>query len=328
MASQQKKPLRLLNPFRWDRNAPHDAEAEDKKPTLKRFFVLLFRHFWKLIPLNLLMLPMVLPFLLIFLIFISAKQTPTETEPVFSVLFGIERLSGSPQSALLLDLFGSQTGIPVYRPATYVLIGICALFLIVTFGWQNVGATYVLRGLVRGDAVFVLSDYFYAIKKNLKKGFFLGLLDLLVLVLLFFDVQYFSGISGSFWLDFMFFTVCAVAIIYFFMRFYLYLLEVTFELSIGKIFKNALIFTALGIKRNLMAFLGIAILTAIDVGLIALFFPLNIPIPIILPFFYFLSFTAFTSAYAAYPVIDKYMIAPYPKKQEATEENDDSGNGE
>ena len=124
----------------------------------------------------------------------------------------------------------------------------------------------------------------------------------------------------------MFFTVCAVAIIYFFMRFYLYLLEVTFELSIGKIFKNALIFTALGIKRNLMAALGIALLTAIDVGLIAIFFPLNIPIPLILPFFYYISFTAFTSAYAAYPVIDKYMIAPY-QKQEATE-NTDSGEAE
>ena len=326
MANQQKKPLRLLNPFRWDKSAKRDAEADDTKPTLKRFFVLLYRRFWKLISLNLLMIPMVLPFLLIAILLISAKQTPTETEPVFSVLFGVERLSGSPQSALLIDLFGSQTGIPVYKPVTYIFIGICVLFLIVTFGWQNVGATYVLRGLVRGDAVFVLSDYFYAIKKNLKKGFFLGLLDLVILALLFFDIQYFSGVSGSFLLDFMFFTVCAVAIIYFFMRFYLYLLEVTFELSIGKIFKNALIFTALGVKRNLMAFLGIALLTAIDLGLIALFFPLNIPIPIILPFFYYISFTSFTSAYAAYPVIDKYMIAPY-QKQEATEEIDE-GSGE
>ena len=327
MASNKRQPLRLINPFRWDKNAAKDAEAEDKKPTLKRFFVLLYRRFWKLISLNLLMIPMVLPFLLIFILFISAKQTPTETEPVFSILFGIDRIAGSAHSALLLDLFGSQTGIPVYGIKTYLLIGLCALFLIVTFGWQNIGATYVLRGLVRGDAVFVFSDYFYAIKKNLKKGFLLGLLDLVILTLLFFDIQYFSGVSGSFLLDFMFFTVCAVAIVYFFMRFYLYLLEVTFELSIGKILKNALIFTALGIKRNLLAFLGIALLTAIDLGLIALFFPLNIPIPIILPFFYYVSFTAFTSAYAAYPVIDKYMIAPY-HKQEATEDNTESGEAE
>lgn len=320
MATQKRKPLRLLNPFRWDKDAKKDALAEDTKPTLKRFFVLLYRKFWKLISLNLMMLPMVLPFLFIFIIFISAKQTPTETEPAFSVLFGIHRISATPLSSLLVDLFGSQTGIPVYSPWTYILIGALVLFLIVTFGWQNVGAAYVLRGLVRGDAVFIWSDYFYAIKKNLKKGFFLGLIDLIILAILFFDIQYFSGVSGSFLLDFMFFTVCAIAIIYFFVRFYLYLLEVTFELSILKIFKNSLIFTALGIKRNLMAFLGIALLTAIDVGLIFLFFPLNIPIPIILPFFYYVSFVAFMSVYGAYPVIDKYMIAPYQKK--AAEEED------
>lgn len=324
MASRQKKqPLRLLSMRNlFGKDAKRDAEAEDAKPTLKRFFVLIWRKFWKLIPLNLMMLPMVLPFLGIALIFINAKQTPTETEPIFSVLFGVGRLSGTPHSAFLLDLFGSQTGIPVYRPVTYILIGLLALFLIVTFGWQNVGATYVLRGLVRGDAVFVWSDYFYAVKKNLKQGFLLGLLDLVILVLLFFDIQYFSGVSGTFLLDFMFFTVCAIAILYFFMRFYIYLLAVTFDLSIGKILKNALIFVALGIKRNLMAALGIALLTAVDVGLIFLFFPLNIPIPIILPFFYYISFTAFTSAYAAYPVIDRYMIAPYQKSTAEEEPSD------
>ena len=90
MANDKRQPLRLLNPFRWDKNAARDAEAEDTKPTLKRYFVLLYRRFWKLISLNLLMIPMALPFLLIFILFISAKQTPTETEPVFSILFGID----------------------------------------------------------------------------------------------------------------------------------------------------------------------------------------------------------------------------------------------
>ncbi|MBQ7172784.1 MAG: DUF624 domain-containing protein [Clostridia bacterium] len=319
--NKQRKPLRLLNPFRWDREARQDAKEEDTKPTLKRFFVLLYRRFWKLISLNLIMLPTVLPFLFIFLILLGAKQTPTETEPAFSVLFGIHRISATPLSSLLLDLFGSQTGIPVYSPWNYILIGALALFLLVTFGWQNVGAAYVLRGMVRGDAVFVFSDYFYAIKKNLKKGFFLGLLDLIILSILAFDIWYFQGVGGTFLLDLMFFVIIAISILYFFMRFYLYQMEVTFELSIGKIFKNALIFTALGIKRNLMAALGIALLTAIDVGLIFLFFPLNIPIPIILPFFYYVSFVAFISAYGAYPVIEKYMIAPYQKKEkeESTE---------
>ena len=39
--------------------------------------------------------------------------------------------------------------------------------------------------------------------------------------------------------------------------------------------------------------------------------PVGISIPIVLPFFYILAATAFMSCYAAYPIIDRYMIAPY-----------------
>ena len=77
---------------------------------------------------------------------------------------------------------------------------------------------------------------------------------------------------------------------------------------------NALIFSVLGFKRNIMGALGILILTAVAVAFLALFAALlggNIAIPLILPFLYYLSFTAFMSAYAAYPIIDRYMIAPY-----------------
>lgn len=96
------------------------------------------------------------------------------------------------------------------------------------------------------------------------------------------------------------------------MRFYIYLLLVTFELSIRKILKNALIFTMLGIKRNLMAALGLILITGINIALLFLLIatPLN-GVPIILPFLYYLSVTAFTSAYAAYPIIHRYMIEPY-----------------
>ena len=62
-----------------------------------------------------------------------------------------------------------------------------------------------------------------------------------------------------------------------------------------------------------MAIFGIAVITAINVALFPLFAitPLGIAIPLILPFLYYLSVTAFTSAYAAYPIIDCYMIEPY-----------------
>jgi uncharacterized membrane protein YesL len=202
-------------------------------------------------------------------------------------------------------------------------MGICIAFLVITFGWQNVGAAYIVRNMVRGEPVFIWSDYFYAIKRNLKEGFFLGLIDAVILFVLGFDISYFWGRGGTFTLDFGFFATLALIVVYFLMRFYIYLLLVTFDLSIFKILKNALIFSMLGFKRNIMGVLGIALITAVHILLLLLLIstPLS-GLPIILPFLWYMAAVTFTSAYAAYPVIDKYMIAPYINQTEEEKETE------
>lgn len=312
---QKEKGGLLFRLFHPNGNREEDAVEEDTRPTLRRFFRLLRRRFWQLITVNLMMLPMILPILIGVFIYISMKTTPTANDPCFPQLFGAGLISTSTDTSFLLDLFGAQALIPAYHnTASYVGIGICAAVLILTFGWQNIGATYILRGIVRGDPVFPFSDYVYAVKRNWKQGFFLGLIDAAILFFLGFDFLFFYNQTGSFKMDVMYFAIFALIIIYFFMRFYVYLLQITFDLSIRKIFKNALIFSMLGIKRNLMGLIGITSLTAIAIALIALFAAMlggNIAIPLILPFLYYLAFTAFMAAYAAYPIIDRYMIAPY-----------------
>ena len=126
----------------------------------------------------------------------------------------------------------------------------------------------------------------------------------------------------------MYFAILALIILWFVMRFYIYNLLITFDIKIFKLIKNAFIFSILGIKRNVLAFLGIIILTVFHVFLIIIFIPMGISIPIILPFFYLLAATAFMACYAAYPIIDRYMIAPYATNDEEEfvylKENDDS----
>ena len=312
--SQKKKEGLLYRLFNANRGDRPDAREEDTTPTFARYFKLLGRRFWKLISLNLLMLPMIVPILLAVYFYLGFDKQPVQNQPIFSTLYGINFIEPTPTVTQLLDLFGAQLNIPAYSGTlTYVLIGVCAVFLLVTFGWQNVGATYILRSMVRGEPVFLFSDYFYAIRRNLKQGLIMGILDLLAIFLIVFDFFYFSSMPSTFWIDCCFFAICIIAILYFFMRFYIYLLMVTFDLSIKKIFKNALIFTALGVKRNLMGLVGIVVITAINIILFPLFMmtPLSIAIPLLLPFLYYLAVTAFTSTYAAYPIIDRYMIAPY-----------------
>ena len=303
----------LYNFFSGDRDRP-DAKWEDTTPNLRYFFRLLGRKFWRLLSLNLMMLPLSLPILIALMIYTNINTTPTPQTALFAPLYGANLISASPKSGFLLDLFGGQLPIPAYNTTgTYIGIGICIAFLLLTFGWQNIGSTYILRGLVRGDAVFLGPDYFYAIKRNWKQGFFLGLTDFAILFLLGFDIIYFYYRTGSFGTDLMFFASCALLILYFFMRFYLYLLQITFHLSIRKILKNALIFTTLGIKRNLMGMLGLILLTAINLGFVLLVIPTGgvIGFGLILPVLHYLAVAGFIKVYAAYPIIDRYMIAPY-----------------
>ena len=321
MANETKN--KLFGFFDYNRDNRPDAVEEDTTPTIKRYFKLLGRRFWKLISLNLMMLPLIIPAFVCFYLYVSMKQTPVAGEVLFPQLLGANAVGATPTTTLLFDLFGAQQNIPVFTTWTYIGMGICIAFLVITFGWQNIGAAYIVRNMVRGEPVFVWSDYFYAIKRNLKQGFFLGLIDAVVLFTLGFDISYFWGRGGTFTLDVGFYLTIALIVLYFLMRFYIYLLIVTFDLSIYKILKNALIFSLLGFKRNIMGVLGILLITALHVMLLLLLIstPLS-GLPIILPFLWYMAAVTFTSAYAAYPVIDRYMIAPYANQEneEETEE--------
>ncbi len=313
-----KKKITLYGLFSNKWGNEKDALEEDTTPTLKRFFKLFGRKFWNLVTLNLMMFPMILPFLIVAFLYMGINKTPTAFTSLLAPLYGANVIEQTQESVFLLDLFGAPYQLPAFNATgTYIGIGICILFLVVTFGWQNIGATYILRGLVRGDPIFPLSDYFYAIKRNFKQGFFLGLIDAVILFLLIFDFIYFRGMVGSFGMDLMYWAIIALGILYFFMRFYIYHLQITFELSIRKILKNALIFTTLGIKRNLMATLGMVLLTVICAAIIGVVISISfvlLPIPLLLTLFFYLAATAFMAAYAAYPIIDRYMIAPYVKQ--------------
>ena len=293
---------------------------EDTRPTFLNFFKNLFRKFPQLLRLNLLMVVQIVPIIIIICLYFLGPKSPTMTNVMFAPLFGLNQASGGATVSSILDLSSIQMGLPVFSPVVNITIICLVIIMAITWGWQNIGATYVLRGLVKGDAVFVFSDFFYAIKKNLKQGFILGLIDFIISGVLAIDFFYFYQQTGSFGLDFMYFAILALMLLWFVMRFYIYNLLITFDIKTFKIIKNAFIFSILGIKRNTLAFLGIIILTVLHAFLIIYFIPLGISIPIVLPFFYILAATAFMACYAAYPIIDKYMIAPYASENSADEE--------
>lgn len=306
--AQKKIKLPLLD---WNRNGRGADENEDTTPTLKFFFKLFGRKFTDLLTLNLMMLFQIVPLLVLIYAYWGRTTSPTVNSVLSPLLSGAGIVSKNAATSLLSAVFGTQGAVTAFHSAIYIVIPIMIVLLFVTWGWQNTGATYVLRGMVRSEPVSLMGDYFYAIKKNLKQALFLGIVDLLILVFLVYDIFFFYGNTGSFFNDVCFMLICVVVVLYLVMRFYMYHLLVTFDLKNRKIIKNSLIFAILGFKRNIMAVLGIAVLIVLNVLLFMGLMQFNIAIGLILPLFYIMSFPAFISSYAAYPVLKKYMIDPY-----------------
>ena len=318
MKDQTKKRFNLFN---FNKEGKGIDPGEDRTPNLKFFFKQLWRKFSKILTLNMIMVFQVVPLIVsLYLYFIATPTTPTFYFPEYSALFGIGEAASSSITSINLGFFSLQHPLPAYNTYIYWVIAILAIIHIVTFGWQKVGAVYVLRGLVRGDSVFVWSDFFYAIKKNLKQGLLLGLIDCVAMFALAFDVIYFYTSPQSGMNNFMYIMTIALIVMYMIFRFYTYLMVVTFDMKLTKIFKNALIFIVLGIKRNIMALLGLAAVTAIAVALIVLFLPMGLGVTLVLPFIYYLGVCGFIYTYAAYPVIEKYMIEPVTATKAVTEE--------
>ena len=305
----KNKKFKLFNP---NRDGKGVYEEESRKPTLPFFFKLLWRKLSQLTRLNAMLVVQAIPVLVFVYVYLAGYKTATATDILYAPLYGMSKISPVGGITALLDLLSVQMGIPVFTPFMVIVLLFLGIMLAITFGWFNVGAAYVLRGLFRGDPVFIWSDFFYAVKRNLKQGFFIGLLDFICIFVLISDFVFFYSRTGtSYGNDVMYLMIFAIGIIYLIMRFYMYQLLITFDLSTMKILKNSLIFTVLGIKRNVLAIIGLVLLIALNAFIIIMFLSIGITVTMVLPLFYIMAVMGFIATYAAYPVIDKYMIAPY-----------------
>jgi len=310
---EKKNRLKKFKLFDMNRDGKGIDPGEDRTPNLKFFFKQFGRKFSKILSLNMLMIFQILPIIAaVFIYLFVTPTTPTHVHPEYTVLYGMDFASSSATTSTNLGAFSYQLGIPEYGTGVYWAIGILIGILVLTYGWQKVASVYITRGLVRGDSVFILSDFFYAIKKNFRQGFFFGLIDCLIMFILGFNLIFFLNSPPTMRNVIMQGTTLALICIYIVMRFYIYLMLVTFNIKIFKAMKNALIFTILGIKRNLLACLGLIIVTAIAVVPMLLLLP-KFGVALVLPLIYYLGTCSFIYTYAAYPVVKKYMIDPIPE---------------
>lgn len=316
MSEKRKKRFSL---FRYSLDGKGVPKDVNEPRNFKFFFKLLGRNLNRLMSVNMLLVFANFP--LFFALFAaSGNLNSTSYSPVsslFGPVYGSLKISGqtSPLTAALNGVHGLQVEISVPTTATYVFYGI-GLLMIFTFGLSMVGTTYIVRNIVKGDPIFFMHDFWYSIKRNLKQGLIFGIIDIGLLFLIFYDIIFFAANASTYVTSLMFYLAIAIGVIYFVMRYYIYVMMITFKLSLYKLLKNAFIFSLVGFKRNFLGTLGIIVLVILSYGLLMMFPPLGA----LLPFIITVAIGQFIGIYTSWPKIYALMIEPYEEKDEGPTE--------
>ena len=298
------------------------------KPGIKRFFVSYKNNFGKLVYVNIFFVIGNFPifFLLLALSGVTKNQIYLPLSDLFQNINGIISADGglTPYKLVLYSLEGLQNDTFAPTVLTYVFYGIGTL-TVFTFGLVNVGTAYLVRNLVSGEPVFVWSDFCYAIKRNWKQGIIFGIIDVLINAILLFNLYSFIT-SSDFKGSMMFWANLILFVLDFFMRYYVYVQIVTFKLSLFKIFKNSLIFSLIGFKRNILALIGIILILFIEILLLLGTGGILVPVAVAAPLAVLFSAFAYMKVYASYFKIKEIMIDPYyeahPEEKPAEPEYD------
>ncbi len=295
----------------------------------KRFFITYKDNIGKIISVNIFMVLGNFP--IFFLIAALAGYTKAEGFIPFSDIF--HGLGGTlvaegvtPATMTMLAVSGLQERILIPTTWTYVFYVLGALSVF-TFGIVNAGTAYVLRNIAKGDPVFVWSDFWYAVKRNLKQALIFGIIDALINTILVFNIYNLMSDGTKFLASMMFWANVIIFVLYFIMRYYIYVQMVTFKLSIFKIIKNSLIFALVGMKRNIFPLLGVALFLLLEFLFVFSFGGVLISFAIALPMLIVFATAAYMKVYAAYFKIEELIIEPYYQEhpeERPTEEEDEA----
>ena len=287
-------------------------ENLEKTPGLKKFWRIYRENFFgRLLFINIIMIVGNLPLLLAFLAFqgVGSVSYYIPVGNLFPLLFGVVQNDGgyTPASLAMQGVAGMQATATASTPWTYVLYGFGALTLF-TWGFVSLGSAYVLRNMATERPIFLLSDYFDTYRKNWRQALPAGMIDVAITGILTYNIVMMLRAGGSGLRGLFFWVSALLFLVWFVMRWYVYLQIVSFRLSLWKIIKNSLYFVLLGIKRNLLALLGIALMSAVLLLITFVFgnylYALSLGI-LLLTFF---STASFMAVYAAWYKIDEIMV--------------------
>lgn len=183
--------------------------------------------------------------------------------------------------------------------------------LLLPHGFVSAGMTNVTRNLARDKHTYGLSDFFETAKKNWKQSLAAGSINLFITVLMIFGMIFYFMYQD--WFAWLGFGVCLVAFAMFsIMKYYIWLLIITFKLPLKSIYTNSFYFIFLNFKNNMIiGLVSLAYYALLIVVFLLLPHPLTISIEFMLTVMFFPGFKHLLVQYCVFPSVKKHMIDPY-----------------
>ena len=210
-------------------------------------------------------------------------------------------------------LFNSTTG-------SLCALGITFLILVFTSGPAAVGMTYVARNFARQKHAFVVADFFDVIKRNKKQAIGVGAFNTILQAMMLYALWFYlpvstkEGVDPSLLQSALFACMLLANILFIFMKYYQYMMLITFKFTFRQLYRNSFIFSIVGLKRNLIIALPMLLIYAVlfvmawyggAIGLTVAFLLLLTLVP---------CFRMLLIQFNIFPMVKKYIIDPYYKE--------------
>ena len=254
------------------------SKDEKQKNSVITYFELFLRKFWNLCTLNLMVASFLIPFV-----------------------------------ALSVFLFNFLGGVGTFGAAENLQLRfIVSLVPFAFFGPVIAAASRITRDYVRGEPVFLWSDFFSTLKKNIKQPLVFSMISYIGTAALTYAIPAYYNVAGiGKYVLFPMVMICATILL--FMQYYYYTMAITFDLTTVQLIKNAIILSLACFVRNLIITLitGVLIVGVYFLALYGLVTTILIGVLFILLGGILISFELYTISFITFPALKKYIIDPY-----------------
>ncbi|MDE6729852.1 MAG: hypothetical protein K2J71_03655 [Oscillospiraceae bacterium] len=245
-------------------------DAPEKKPFF-RYWEIVFRKFWKIIDVNMLLAVGCLPLILAFVVMYYFSEN--------------------------------------YAGTAFAIAAVLILVFAVCFGSLIAACTQILRNFAREKPMFLMNTFWNTFRSSFKQACPVGIIDLVMMVSVASSLYVYPKLiqaNGSTIYYILFVATLSIALAVTMMSFYAYLMIVSTDLKFGDMLKNSLALSFIALKKNFLTLL-LAILIMGSCALVTYLFPYIF----VLWFFIPTGFVAFMIVFNCYPVIQKFVINPY-----------------